>query len=186
MFKAFSANPYIQPLEGMSYDRGKMSWGMMEYGLKDPDDVDRWEEDGKGKAVKLLQDGLILPDILGTCKFMMYAGITPRHWNNILCAITGWDMSSSELLKVGERVANLQRMFNVREGFTREQDQLPDRILELPEFGKYKDEPDCVISDINKMLNEYYAARDWDKISGRPTNAKLEELGIVEKKEWIP
>jgi len=55
--------------------------------------------------------------------------------------------------------------------------------LKLPEFGKYKDEPDCVISDMDKMLNEYYDARGWDKISGRPTGAKLEEHGIANKKE---
>lgn len=172
---------HIHPLEGMAYDRGKADWGLIKHGLQDPETCDRWDESGKGKAVKLLQDGLILPDIVGTCKFMMYAGVTTEHWSDMLNEITGWDTDANELILVGERVINLQRLFNMREGFTRKDDQLPERVRNLPEFGKYKNESACAVMDMDKMLDEYYESRGWNKSSGSPTSETLSFLSINKK-----
>jgi aldehyde:ferredoxin oxidoreductase len=171
---------HIQPVEGMAYDRGKMDWGLQEYGLTDPEKYDRWDEKGKGKEVKILQDGMVLPDILSTCKFMMYAGVTLNHWASLLTGLTGWDITGKELLKIGERVVNLQRLFNMREGFSRKDDYLPKRVMETPQFGDYHNQPDCTIHDFDALLDEYYNARGWDKKSGEPTISKIEELGLSE------
>lgn len=168
---------HIHPLEGMAYDRGKMDWGMLKYGVRDPEQVDRWDERGKGKDCSILQHGLILPDILNTCKFMSYAGLTPEHWLKMLNASTGWNIDAEELLRIGERVHNLQRLFNVREGLRRTDDQLPKRVLSTPEFGTYKDEQNCVIQDYQSLLDEYYKASGWNLDTGIPTKEKLLELG---------
>ena len=169
---------HIHPLEAMAYDSGKLDWGMGEYGAPDPNTVDRWDEKGKGKIVKILQDGLIVPDIISTCKFFNYSGITLEHHARMLSASTGWDIDGFELMKIGERVINLQRMFNIREGFSRKDDLIPERMKKLPSFGIYKDEDRCAISDYESMLNEYYEARGWDLETGVPEKDKLDELGI--------
>ena len=171
---------HIHPLEGMAYDSGKMDWGLMKYGVPDPNTIDRWEEKGKGKIVKILQDALILPDILNTCKFFMYCGIYIDHLAELLSAVTGWNIDGQELLKVGERVINLQRLFNMREGFSRNDDLLPERMKQKPAFGFYKNEGRCAIKDFEGMLDEYYKARGWDTETGIPTKEKLLELELEE------
>jgi len=171
---------HIHPLEGMAYDSGKFDFGLVKYGLPDPNTVDRWDEKGKGKSVKILQDGLIVPDILSTCKFFLYGGLTIDNYADMLSALTGWEIDGWELLKVGERVINLQRLFNIREGFGRNDDLIPERIRKRPSFGIYKDEQRCTIKDYEAMLNEYYEARGWDLITGKPSKDKLRELGLEE------
>jgi len=170
---------HIHPLEGMAWDRGKIDWGMMKYGVPDPNTVERWDETGKGGAVALLQDGLALPEVLGTCKFYMYGGITVDHWAEMVSALTGWEIDGRELLKVSERVLNLQRMFNVREGITRKDDQIPQRVRAVPSFGKYATEPAVEVRDMDGMLEEYYLKRGWDPATGIPTQDKLKELGLA-------
>lgn len=169
---------HIQPLEGMAWDSGKMDFGLMKYGLPDPENVDRWDEKGKGKAVKMLQDGLVVPDILNTCKFFMYADISLEHLADIYSAATGWETSGQDLMAVGERVLNLQRMFNMREGLQRKDDRLPERAAQQPAFGFYENETRCAISDFDGMLDEYYEAREWDLKTGMPTEKKLKQLGL--------
>lgn len=169
---------HIHPLEGMVYDSGKFDWGLMKYGIPDPNTVERWDEKGKGSIVKVLQDGLIVPDILNTCKFFMYSGIYLDELSEIFSAITGWDIDGKELLKVGERVFNLQRMFNVREGFRRGDDMIPKRVMQKPAFGLYVDEERCAIKDFDGMLDEYYEARGWDIKTGVPSQKKLQDLGV--------
>lgn len=168
---------HIQPFEGMAYDRAKMDWGMIKYGVRDPETLDRWDEAGKGKDCRILQDGLCIPDILTTCKFLMYADVDLDDWADLLNCMTGWDTDGWELLKTSERIYNLQRLFNTREGITRKDDQLPERCLKEPEFGKYKNNSMCVISDFDAMLDEYYEARGWSP-DGVPSEEKLKELGL--------
>lgn len=170
---------HIQPVEAMAWDRGKLDWGLLKYGVPDPNDVERWDEKGKGGVVALLQDGLSLPDILGTCKFYMYGGITVDHWAEMITALTGWEIDGQELLRVSERVINLQRLFNVREGITAKDDQLPERVRAVPAFGKYSKEADCSVHDLDSMLQEYYQARGWDSTTGAPLPEKLKELRLA-------
>jgi aldehyde:ferredoxin oxidoreductase len=169
---------HIHPVEAMAWDRGKLDWGLMKYGVPDPNDVERWDETGKGAVVALLQDGLALPDIVGTCKFYMYGGVTIDHWAEMISALTGWDINGQELLKISERVINLQRLFNIREGITAKDDQVPKRVQAVPTFGKYSAEIACAVDDLDGMLKEYYQARGWDAKSGAPKPEKLLELGL--------
>lgn len=169
---------HIHPAEAMAWDSGKMDWGLGAHGLPDPNGVDRWAEAGKGNAVKIMQDGLNLPEILGTCKFFMYAGVGVDELAALLSCVTGRDTGAAELLAVSERVITLQRMFNLREGLTAADDVLPDRACAVPAFGRYAEEPACGISDFPAMLKEYYAARGWDGATGIPTDATLKRTGL--------
>ena len=170
---------HIHPLEGVAYDSGKFDFGMITYGVPDPNKIDRWEEKGKGKIVKILQDGLIMPDILGVCKLFMYAGVTLEQYAKLLSSFTGWNLKGKDLLRIGERTNNLQRLFNTREGFSKKDDSIPDRVKQRPLFGAYQDEDRCIVKDYEGMLQEYYHARGWDLDTGKPKPEKLDELGIV-------
>lgn len=152
---------HIHPLEGMAYDSGKNDFSLIPYGVPDPQTVDRYDENGKGKIAAKLQDWGVIPDVVGICKFYIYNGIGPDDVARQISALTGWDVSAEELLSVGRRVYNLQREFNIREGAKKSDDMLPERVLKLPEFGKYADVPDCEIKDYKGMLDECYAERGW-------------------------
>jgi aldehyde:ferredoxin oxidoreductase len=169
---------HIHPVEAMAYDSGKVDFGLGKYGLKDPDEVPRWEEKGKGKAVKTLQDGGIVPDIVGTCKFYMYLGVTLDDYAEMLNHVTGWSVDGEDLLVAGERANTLQRLFNTRAGLTPEDDRIPERMKAQPDFGNYSGEPDCAIDDYRGMLEEYYEARGWSKETGKPSEEKLDELNL--------
>ncbi|MBN1105421.1 MAG: aldehyde ferredoxin oxidoreductase family protein [Deltaproteobacteria bacterium] len=96
-------------------------------------------------------------------------------------AITGWDTSLWELMKVGERAINLARVYNVREGFTRKDDSLPERFFQPlegkgPLKGYHLDR-----DEFEKALDLYYAMMGWDGRKGAPTFAKLLELDI----DWV-
>jgi len=171
---------HVHPVEAMAYDSGKIDFGMMPYGVPDPNKVDRWDEKGKGKIVKILQDGLIMPDILGVCKFFMDAGVTLEQYTKLLSSFTGWNLKGKDLLRIGERTNNLQRLFNTREGFSKKDDFIPDRAKQRPLFGAYQDEDRCIIKDYEGMLKEYYEARGWNTETGIPTKEKLLELEIDE------
>jgi aldehyde:ferredoxin oxidoreductase len=90
--------------------------------------------------------------------------------------VTGWDISLEELLTAGERIYNLCRMFNVREGITRADDTLPARIGEpLPEGGSAGETVNA--EDLERLLEEYYELRGWDK-NGIPTPETRARLGL--------
>jgi len=97
---------------------------------------------------------------------------------NLMEAVTGLSFTPEEVPKVGERVNNLAKAFNVREGFTRADDTLPERLMTEPlKAGASKGQ---MISreDLDTMLDEYYSLRGWDVKTGIPSRAKLTELGL--------
>jgi aldehyde:ferredoxin oxidoreductase len=154
---------HIHPINAAAYDSRKTNFGLIPYGLTDPQTLDRWEEKGKGKEAKLLQDFGIIPDVLGICKFYIFRGVGPAELGRLLSTLTGWDINGQEVLTIGERVYNLQRKFNVREGIRKADDLLPERCLQMPEFGKYASTPECQIKDAVSMIEECYKARGWSK-----------------------
>jgi len=171
---------HIHPIEGMAYDSLKNDFGLVAYGVPNPETVDRFAEEGKGEIAKTLQDFGILPDILGICKFFVYNGLGPTELAELVSLLTGWDIDGKELLNIGERVFNLQRIFNIREGIRKADDYLPRRVCQIPEFGRYSSVVECEIKDYDKMLDEYYHARGWHRETGIPTKEKLHQLGLAE------
>jgi aldehyde:ferredoxin oxidoreductase len=93
-------------------------------------------------------------------------------FEKFLTYVTGQKTSMGDFLEVGERVFNLERMYNLREGLTPEQDTLPPRMLEEPLFSQQQRGV-----PLEKMLPRYYKLRGWDA-GGVPTAATLDRLGL--------
>ena len=92
----------------------------------------------------------------------------------ILKAVTGVPYTADDMVKAGERIWNLERMWNLKVGYTKKDDTLPPRLLTEPiKSGPSKGE----INELDKMLPEYYKLRGWDE-EGWPTKEKLAELGL--------
>ncbi|HEX2437761.1 MAG TPA: aldehyde ferredoxin oxidoreductase family protein [Methylomirabilota bacterium] len=119
-------------------------------------------------------------DSLVMCRFTSERGFglfVDEPYARMVRAITGWEMSVEELERVGERIVNLERMFNVREGVRRGQDVLPWKVMhepipDGPSAGMY-----CPPDELARMLDAYYALRGWNP-DGVPTPARLASLGL--------
>jgi len=132
---------------------------------------------GKGKLVSYFEDWCAVIDALETCKSIMQnMQILPfDRAAEVIEAATGLRMSGMDVRRVGERIVNIERAFNVREGVRRRDDTLPRRfreeaLSEGPSKGsKFEQEP---------MLDEYYDERGWSRETGIPTHETLERLGL--------
>jgi len=95
-----------------------------------------------------------------------------------LTTITGLDWDADRFIEAGERVYTLEKMFNYREGFRREDDQVPERFFTEP--LTVGDEEGAVLNkdEFNIMMDEYYAERNWDIETTRPSNEKINQLGL--------
>jgi aldehyde:ferredoxin oxidoreductase len=133
------------------------------------------ENPAEAKVVKDLEDALTVFDCVGTCKFMGMA-LATEDWVDMIANCIGWDFDVNRFRKTGERVYNLARAFNVREGLTRADDTLPKRLLEepLPEGAAEGHK----VEKLDQMLDAYYELRGWDKETGKPTVKKLKELDL--------
>ena len=132
----------------------------------------------KVKAVKIGQDLWSLYDSLIVCKFTPYpAGIGIKTLFGITNAVTGMDFSVTDLMSIGERNYNLCKAFNVREGFTKEDDTLPSRFGN-PLRESVSQGQSLSRRTLSRMLNEYYRCRGWSTETGVPTRKKLEELDL--------
>ncbi len=140
--------------------------------------VDRLGLKGKGEIVASLQNYLAGVDTLVKCDFATY-GIKDQTYAKMLEAAVGEPWNVEQLNLLGERVWNQIRLFNLREGFTRADDTLPKRFTDepLPE-GPYAG-AQITLADLDNLLDQYYDVRGWDR-EGRPTEEKLEELGLAD------
>ena len=95
----------------------------------------------------------------------------------MLRASTGLELSDEEFLLVGERIWNLEKLFNLEAGLTKEDDTLPPRLLNEPvTTGPAKGK----VAELDIMLEEYYELRGWGQDS-IPTDEKLDELSLANK-----
>ena len=123
-----------------------------------------------------MEDMLNTFDCVGACKFMGLC-LDYRDWVQMVNLVTGWDLSTDEYKKSGERYYNLARSYSIREGLTAADDTLPGRLLEDP----LPDGPaEGHVNELPVLLEKYYSLRGWDKASGKPTPEKLKELGLEE------
>jgi aldehyde:ferredoxin oxidoreductase len=146
------------------------------------EDVDRFSSEGRGEMVRYLEDLFVMYDCLGVCKFSRKL-YEVSDLADAVRLVTGRQLTDEEMFQVGERVTAVRRLFNCREGFTRADDTLPWRVMNEPvKEGPSKGH---VVTDeeLQHMLDDYYSVRGWDA-EGRPTEAKLEELGIGDERYW--
>jgi aldehyde:ferredoxin oxidoreductase len=129
----------------------------------------------KAELVKTQQDLFCMVNCSGMCLFATFA-VNLKQITPFLHAATGLEVyeSSEEVMKIGERVNNLVRLFNIREGLTRELDTLPGRFFTEPlKEGPGRNR----VVELDQLLDEYYMVRGWDE-AGVPGSEKLKELGL--------
>lgn len=102
----------------------------------------------------------------------------PKEQAELLHAVTGWDWSVADVQKIGERRLNMLRAFNAREGAGRDRDTLPRRIYDEPLKGGTSDGVAVTRQEVQDALDTYYEMCGWDVATGKPTPAKLQELGL--------
>jgi aldehyde:ferredoxin oxidoreductase len=168
---------YATSNRGACHMRGNML-GLEVLGL--PKLIDRFQTQGKSSYVILHQNSSAAIDSLVICKFTNM-GVAEEYFARTLTAVTGIQYATGDLIKVGERVYNLERMYNNREGFTRANDTLPPRMLnEAVADGPSKG----WVSRLDLMLDEYYRARNWD-VDGNPKRSKLASLELEDLLEQV-
>ena len=116
----------------------------------------------------------VLDNCAVTC---MFAPWSPMQKVEIFRAVTGWETTVWELAKVGERAINMARAFNLREGFTEQDDWLPDRMFH-PQTSGPLSKTALDPRQLGMAKHIYYRMMGWDEKTGVPTVGKLEELGI--------
>lgn len=139
-----------------------------------PEKLDPYTSEGKDQWVKTFQDFTASIDASGMCLFTSFA-LDANDYADLMTATTGIKMTAPELLLIGERIWNLQKLFNLKVGYTKADDTLPERLLKEP---LQEGAPKGRVWQRQPLLDNYYAARGWDN-EGRPTPAKLKELGLT-------
>jgi len=139
-----------------------------------PEKLDRFELAGKPTWVKIFQDLTAVIDSSGLCLFTSFA-LGAQQYADMLNETLGTDWSAEELLLAGERIWNLEKLFNLEAGILPEEDTLPPRLLEeeMPD-GPTKG----WVNKLDEMLPLYYAERGWDE-DGIPTEERLKALGLL-------
>jgi aldehyde:ferredoxin oxidoreductase len=137
-----------------------------------PEKIDPLTTEGKAQWTKILQDLTCTVNSTVNCLFTTFA-LGAKDFAELLSAVTGWDISEGEILKIGERIYNLERVIVNKLGLDGKDDTLPSRLLKepMPE-GPGKGE----VAELEKMKEEYYTLRGW--VNGIPTLGKLKELEI--------
>ncbi|HSB72488.1 MAG TPA: aldehyde ferredoxin oxidoreductase family protein [Candidatus Methylomirabilis sp.] len=137
--------------------------------------------EGKALLAARMHSLMAIYNGLGMCKFYSRA-FSPTPLTEALNNLTGWKWTWEDLMKAGDRIFNLKRLYNTRLGVVRKDDQLPDRILTLQKRGQ--DLPNIPPEAFEKMLGEYYEIRGWTP-DGQPTEKVLRALDLTEEKEVV-
>ncbi|HHX23600.1 MAG TPA: aldehyde ferredoxin oxidoreductase family protein [Thermoanaerobacterales bacterium] len=139
-----------------------------------PEKLDPLVTTDKASWLKTFQDLTAVIDSAGVCLFTSFALGLPEY-SAMLREALGWEISDEEILKIGERIWNLERLFNIEAGLSKADDTLPERLLKEPmPSGPAKGK----VVQLDEMLTEYYQVRGWDE-EGIPTEDKLKELSII-------
>ncbi len=138
-----------------------------------PEQLDRLSAKDKGQWGKTFQDLTASIDSLGMCLFTSFA-LGAEEYADYYNAICGTNHDANSILEAGDRIYNIEKLFNLESGIKPEDDTLPPRLLndEIPE-GPSKGN----VSKLKEMLPEYYEKRGWTK-DGIPTDEKLKALGL--------
>lgn len=139
-----------------------------------PEQLDRTVTTDKAAWAKTFQDLTAVIDSMGHCLFTSFAMGAPEY-TDLLNAATGTTWTVEEVLNIGDRIYNIERMFNKAAGMKPEDDRLPKRLLEEP----VSDGPsEGMVSQLPLTLPQYYEARGW--VNAFPTDETLKKLGLDE------
>lgn len=146
-----------------------------------------------GRYTRYMEDMMRVKNALGLCIIYTYQGLLfGDDMAKLYNAATGENLSPGELVEHGERISNIAKIINMREGFTREEDRVPEvwfRPMESPEglieMKDYYNTKVLTKEDVEKLLDDYYDERGWDLSNGVPQLKKLRELGLENYSEKI-
>ncbi len=144
-------------------------------------DHDNTTVDGKPEFAVQNQHFTAVGDSLTQCRFVSergFGGMLTEHYPRMINAVTGWQLSLDDVERIGERIWNLERAFNVREGIGHEQDVLPHRVMHEPVPSGMHQGMHCPPDELQAMLSQYYALRGWTP-EGVPSRERLETLGLA-------
>ncbi|MEM3506232.1 MAG: aldehyde ferredoxin oxidoreductase family protein [Candidatus Bathyarchaeia archaeon] len=149
--------------------------------FKIPTAGDRKEYEGKAKLVIFFENFKAIVDCMGIC-YILTQWVSPylidlKDISELYFAATGISLSVNELLRIGERIQNLERAFNIREGFSKKDDRPPERFFKPVKSGPGKGDR-LKEEKFEQMLIEYYKLRGWNSKTGLPTRKRLKKLGL--------
>jgi len=139
--------------------------------------------EGKSRMVWWQELLYAVTDSIGICKFQtVFCAVHAPKWkefSKLIQLTTGMEISKAQLMKIGERIYTIERLFNLREGFSRKDDDLPERYFKEPTPIGLPVARNKKINreKFNKMLDEYYELHSWDN-NGVPTTETLKKLGL--------
>ncbi|MBP1717159.1 MAG: hypothetical protein H6Q43_597 [Deltaproteobacteria bacterium] len=151
-------------------------------------EFDRTKPERQALFAMKTQNFTAMNDSLTQCRFASergYGGTINDNYAKMINSVTGWNLSLADVEKAGERIYNLERAFNCREGIRRQDDTIPARTLNQPIPAGPSKGMHTPRGEFEAMLNEYYQLRGWDG-NGVPTTAKLKELGLDEIGKDLP
>jgi len=138
-----------------------------------PEPTDRLKPEGKGELLKIFQDLFAFSDSMNLCKFSSFSENADNYADQY-SAMTGFKVTSDDVMKIGERIYNLERYYNNLAGFNKKEDDfLPKRFTEEGASGNSSG----YVSRMDIMLDEYYQVRGWQ--DGVVPEEKLKELEII-------
>lgn len=141
---------------------------------------DKRGTDGKPAFAAKSQHFTAIGDSLVMCRFTSERGFGTAlndAYAEMVATVTGWPMSVAALDEIGERIVNLERLLNVRDGVRRKDDVLPWRVMHEPIPDGPSAGMHCPPEELSAMLDEYYQLRGWS-VDGVPTEATLKRLGL--------
>jgi len=163
---------------GVSYatcNRGGCHLRAWTPGFETSGEVDPHTPDGKSEWVVVEQNRSTAHDNTGLCLFVAFSDGPIGSFVPCLAAATGVPYDEESLVKIGERTWNLEKLWNLRAGLTKADDDIPDR---LKKQGHKEGPSKGVTVNLDVMLPIYYRERGWDE-EGIPSKQKLAELGLA-------
>jgi len=149
------------------------------FGVPFPRVINRFDEEENADVVLYSQDSKALLEVGIACEFSKGWEWFPNLFCQMLVAATGIEEFGDVDygMRVAERIVNLERLFNVREGLKRKDDYLPKRMLTEPLDTRGALGNGQIVRHMDEFLDKYYELRGWDT-EGRPSQQKLEELNL--------
>ena len=133
-----------------------------------------FKREGKAFLAVKMQDYCALVNSLVLCVFMPDGGdLSFTSILNIFNSITGWEWDVQEAMKCGERIFTMQRLINLRDGYSKKDDILPPKMYVPAKKGFRAGK----VPPVEELINEYYRLREWDE-NGHPSKRKLQELDL--------
>ncbi len=149
-----------------------------------PKVVDPYAIEGKPLMVVWHENFAAAIDSAILCKYSTFStyAVKPKDLANLLTFSTGWKYTGNLVLEIGERIYNIEKLFNLREGVGKEEDKLPSRFTHepLPE-GPGKGQ----VVELDEMLPEYYRIRGWNPETSYPTPEKLRQLKLMKEGSFL-